>query len=125
MSIKEGLYYSKDHQWISKKADHLVVGITDFAQAELGDIVFAELPEVGEKLNKKSSFAVLESIKAVSDVFMPVSAKIIEINDLLFDNPELINSEPYVKGWLIKIEPENDFKAEDFLTAAEYAEFIS
>lgn len=124
MSIKEDLYYSEDHEWVKETEDCLIIGVTDFAQAELGDIVFVELPEVGEEFDKNDSFGVLESVKAVSDTFIPVSGQVIAINEELEDNPELINEDPYNKGWLIKLDPADDSELDDLLSAEEYAEFI-
>ncbi|RQD77744.1 MAG: glycine cleavage system protein GcvH [Halanaerobium sp. MSAO_Bac5] len=124
MSVKEGLLYSEDHEWVKKEDDLLVIGVSDFAQEELGDIVFVELPEVGEEFESGDSFGVLESVKAVSDTFIPVSAKVVEINEVLFDQPELINDDPYGEGWLIKVEAEDLSELEELLSAEEYAEFL-
>ncbi len=124
MSVKDGLYYSEDHEWVREEEDCLVIGVTDFAQEELGDIVFVELPEAGEEFEKNDSFGVLESVKAVSDTFIPVSAKIMEVNENLIDNPELINDDPYDEGWLIKVDPADDSELDELLSAEEYAEFI-
>ena len=124
MSIKDDLYYSEDHEWVREEEDYLVIGVTDFAQEELGDIVFVELPEVEEEFDKGDSFGVLESVKAVSDSFIPVSGRIIEVNEALLDNPELINDDPYGEGWLIKVDPADDTELDELLSAEEYAEFI-
>ncbi|MGM0499858.1 MAG: glycine cleavage system protein GcvH [Bacillota bacterium] len=124
MSVKEDLYYSEDHEWIREEEDFLVIGVTDFAQEELGDIVFVELPEVDEEFDKDDSFGVLESVKAVSDTFIPVSGRVIEVNEDLLDNPELINDDPYGEGWLIKIDPADDTELDELLSAEEYADFI-
>jgi glycine cleavage system H protein len=124
MSVKDDLYYSEDHEWIREEEDYLLIGITDFAQEELGDIVFVELPEVDEEFDKDDSFGVLESVKAVSDTFIPISGKVIEVNEDLIDNPELINDDPYGDGWLIKVEPADDSELDELLSAEEYAEFI-
>ena len=124
MSVKDDLYYSEDHEWIREEEDYLLIGITDFAQEELGDIVFVELPEVDEEFDKDDSFGVLESVKAVSDTFIPISGKVIEVNEDLIDNPELINNDPYGDGWLIKVEPAADSELDELLSAEEYAEFI-
>jgi len=124
MTIKDNLLYSKDHEWVREDGDILVIGISDFAQDELGDIVFAELPEVEEEFENGDSFGVLESVKAVSDTFIPVSGKVVEVNEELFDNPELINEDPYGNGWLIKIDPVDDTELDELLTAEEYAEFL-
>lgn len=124
MSVKKDLYYSKDHEWLKVEEDYLIIGVTDFAQEELGDIVFVELPEVDEEFNKDDSFGVLESVKAVSDTFIPVSGRIIEVNEDLIDNPELINEDPYGEGWLIKVDPDDDSELDELLTAEEYSEFL-
>jgi glycine cleavage system H protein len=124
MSVKEDLYYSEDHEWVREEEDYLVIGVTDFAQEELGDIVFVELPEVDEEFDKDDSFGVLESVKAVSDTFIPVSGRVIEVNEDLLDNPELINDDPYGDGWLIKVDPADDSELDELLSAEEYAEFI-
>lgn len=124
MSVKDDLYYSEDHEWVREEEDCLVIGVTDFAQEELGDIVFVELPEVEEKFEKNDSFGVLESVKAVSDTFIPVSGKITEVNETLMDNPELINDDPYGDGWLVKVDPADDTELDELLSAEEYAEFI-
>jgi glycine cleavage system H protein len=124
MSVKADLYYSEDHEWIREEEDFLVIGVTDFAQEELGDIVFVELPEVDEEFDKDDSFGVLESVKAVSDTFIPVSGRVIEVNEDLLDNPELINDDPYGEGWLIKIDPADDTELDELLSAEEYADFI-
>ncbi|MGP3778268.1 glycine cleavage system protein GcvH [Halanaerobium saccharolyticum] len=124
MSVKEDLYYSEDHEWVREEEDYLVIGVTDFAQEELGDIVFVELPEVDEEFDKDDSFGVLESVKAVSDTFIPVSGRVIEVNEDLLDNPELINDDPYGEGWLIKVDPADDSELDELLSAEEYAEFI-
>src|SRR6056297_129965 len=124
MSVKENLYYSEDHEWVREEEDCLVIGVSDFAQEELGDIVFVELPEVEEEFDKDDSFGVLESVKAVSDTFIPVSGRVIEVNEALIDNPELINDDPYGEGWLIKVDPADDSELDELLSAEEYAEFI-
>lgn len=124
MSVKDDLYYSEDHEWVRQEEDYLVIGVTDFAQEELGDIVFVELPDVEEEFDKDDSFGVLESVKAVSDTFIPVSGRIIEVNENLIDNPELINDDPYGEGWLIKVDPADDSELDELLSAEEYAEFI-
>ncbi|PTV97919.1 glycine cleavage system H protein [Halanaerobium saccharolyticum] len=124
MSVKEDLYYSEDHEWVREEEDYLVIGVTDFAQEELGDIVFVELPEVDEEFDKDDSFGVLESVKAVSDTFIPVSGRVIKVNEDLLDNPELINDDPYGEGWLIKVDPADDSELDELLSAEEYAEFI-
>ncbi len=124
MSVKDDLLYSKDHEWVREEDDILVIGISDFAQEELGDIVFAELPEVEEEFETGDSFGVLESVKAVSDTFIPLGGKVVEVNEELLDHPELINEDPYGDGWLIKIDPFDDTELDELLTAEEYTEFL-
>jgi len=124
MSVKDDLLYSEDHEWVREEDDLLVIGISDYAQEELGDIVFAELPEVEEEFETGDSFGVLESVKAVSDTFIPLGGKVIEVNEELLDHPELINDDPYGEGWLIKIDPYDDSELDELLTAEEYAAFI-
>lgn len=124
MSVKDDLLYSKDHEWVREEDDILVIGISDFAQEELGDIVFAELPEVEEEFETGDSFGVLESVKAVSDTFIPLGGRVVEVNEELLDHPELINEDPYGDGWLIKIDPFDDTEMDELLTAEEYAEFL-
>jgi glycine cleavage system H protein len=124
MSVKDDLLYSKDHEWVREEDDILVIGISDFAQEELGDIVFAELPEVEEEFETGDSFGVLESVKAVSDTYIPLGGKVVEVNEELLDHPELINEDPYGDGWLIKIDPFDDTEMDELLTAEEYAEFL-
>jgi glycine cleavage system H protein len=124
MSVREDLLYSKDHEWVREDGDILVIGISDFAQEELGDIVFAELPEVDEEFETGDSFGVLESVKAVSDTFIPLGGKVVAVNEELLDHPELINDDPYGDGWMIKIDPFDDTELDELLTAEEYAEFL-
>lgn len=124
MNVKEELYYSEDHEWVRVEEDYLVIGVSDFAQDELGDIVFVELPEVEEEFEKGDSFGVLESVKAVSDTFIPVSGKVIKVNEDLIDQPELINDDPYGEGWLIKIEPADDSELDELMSVEEYTEFL-
>lgn len=124
MSVKDDLLYSEDHEWVREEDELLVIGISDYAQDELGDIVFAELPEVDEEFESGDSFGVLESVKAVSDTFIPLGGKVIEVNEELLDHPELINDDPYGEGWLIKIDPFDDSELDELLTAEEYAAFI-
>ncbi len=99
--------YSKDHTWVKFEDEKALVGITDYAQKELGDVVFIEFPEIGRELSSGESFGVIESVKAVSDLHVPVGGKVIELNEELQDSPEIINSDPYDKGWIIAIEPDD------------------
>ena len=120
MKIIEEFKYTKDHEWINVKEG--VVGITDFAQGELGDVVFVELPNIGEIFSKDDVFGTVEAVKTVADLYIPVSGKIIEINEALESNPELINSNPYDQGWIIKIELSNSDEVSSLLNNEEYKE---
>ncbi|MDK2836331.1 MAG: glycine cleavage system protein [Thermosediminibacterales bacterium] len=118
------LKYTKEHEWIKEEDDNYVVGITLHAQEELGDIVFVELPEVGEKFEQGESFAVVESVKAVSDIYAPVSGKVIKVNEKLLDKPELINEDPYGEGWIAVFEIEDPAEIDNLLSADEYKQFL-
>jgi glycine cleavage system H protein len=125
MEIPEGLKYSKEHEWVLVEGQSATIGITEFAQEELGDIVFVELPEVGEKVVKDDPFGAVESVKAVSDVYAPVSGAVLEINDVLPDNPETINDDPYGDGWMIRVELSDLEDLKDLMDADEYAEYVA
>ena len=125
MNIPENLKYTKDHEWLKMDGDVAVVGITDFAQGELGDIVFVEIETEGEQLAKEETFGTIEAVKTVSDLFMPVSGEVIEINPKLEDNPEVINQDPYGDGWLIKIKLEDTGEIDDLMDAAAYTAQVS
>ena len=120
MNTPEELKYSKAHQWIKIDNETGVVGITDYAQSQLTDIVFVDLPEVGKKITKNERIASVESVKSVSDVFCPVSGVITEINEQLLDNPELINNDCYNEGWIIKIKLTDPKEAESLLSSVDY-----
>ncbi len=124
MKIPEGLKYTKDHEWIKVDGEEAYVGITDYAQNELGDIVFVEVETEGESLNKQESFGTIEAVKTVSDMFMPVSGKILEFNDELESSPEIINKDPYDKGWILKIKITNPDEVNDLLDAEGYKKLI-
>jgi glycine cleavage system H protein len=124
MEFPEGLKYSKEHEWVLVEDKVAIIGITEFAEHELGDVVYVELPEVGEKIVKDDPFAAVESVKAVSDVFAPVSGTVLEINDTLPENPETINDDPYGDGWMIKVEMTDKDDLKDLMSAEEYAEYI-
>ncbi|HMA59774.1 MAG TPA: glycine cleavage system protein GcvH [Halanaerobiales bacterium] len=124
MSIPNDLFYTENHEWISVDGKDAVVGITDHAQEELGDIVFVELPSVEEEVDQFEEFGVIESVKAVSDVFMPASGVIVEVNEELMDRPELINEDPYGSGWLIKIEIKDKDELEELMDSTEYEAFL-
>lgn len=124
MEFPEGLKYSKEHEWVLVEDRIAIIGITEFAQQELGDIVFVELPEVGEKLVKDDPFGAVESVKAVSDIYAPVSGTVIEVNESLPDNPETINDDAYGDGWMIKVEMTDKDDLKDLMNAEEYAEYV-
>jgi glycine cleavage system H protein len=124
MNIPENLKYTNDHEWLRIEDDFAVVGITEFAQGELGDIVFVEVETVGETLNQGDSFGTIEAVKTVSDMFIPVSGEITEFNEALESSPELINSDPYGNGWVIKLRIDNAAELNDLLSATEYANLI-
>lgn len=120
MIIPENLKYTSEHEWISVEGDVAFVGITSFAQGELGDIVFVEIETQGETLAKGETFGTIEAVKTVSDLFMPVSGEVVEVNPALEASPELVNKDPYGQGWLIKISLPNPEELGDLLTATEY-----
>jgi len=124
MNIPSALKYTKEHEWIRVEGDTAFVGITDFAQGELGDIVFLEIETSGESLAIEEVFGTIEAVKTVSDLFMPISGEVIEINPLLEEHPELVNTDPYGKGWLIKITPKDASELEKLLSASEYAAML-
>lgn len=122
MNIPETLQYTKDHEWIKIEGKTALVGITDFAQSELGDIVYLDINTVGEEINEHEVFGTVEAVKTVSDLFMPVSGKILEVNPILESNPEKVNSDPYGEGWMIKVELKGS--ANGLLSASQYTELI-
>jgi glycine cleavage system H protein len=124
MEIKPELKYTKDHEWISIDGDNATIGITDYAQGELGDIVYVEIEALGEELEKEEIFGSVEAVKTVSDLFLPVSGEITELNEGLEDNPELINDDPYGEGWIIKMKISSQSELSDLLSADDYKELI-
>ena len=124
MSIPANLKYTKDHEWIKFDGEIATVGITDFAQGELGDIIFLEFPDVDESFNEGDVFGTIEAVKTVSDLFMPVSGKIVEVNEALNDDPENVNSSPYDSGWMVKIELSADSSKDSLLDSKSYIEMI-
>ena len=124
MEIKENLSYTNDHEWIKIDGNAALVGITDFAQSELGDIVFIEVETIGEDLNKNEVFGTVEAVKTVSDLFIPVSGKVLEFNSALDDNPELVNESPYEEGWIVKMEISNLDEISDLLDSKAYKSLI-
>ena len=124
MEIKPELKYTKDHEWILVDGDQATIGITDYAQGELGDIVYVEIESIGDELQKEEIFGSVEAVKTVSDLFIPVSGEITEMNENLEDNPELINDDPYGEGWIIKMKINDSNELGDLLGADEYKEII-
>ncbi|HBY68634.1 MAG: glycine cleavage system protein H [Flavobacteriaceae bacterium] len=124
MNIPAELKYTKDHEWIKIEGDVATVGVTDFAQGELGDIVYVEVETVDETLDREEVFGTVEAVKTVSDLFLPLSGEIIEFNENLENEPEKVNSDPYGDGWMIKIKISNQEEIEDLLDAAAYKEII-
>lgn len=124
MKVPNELKYSKDHEWVKLEGDVAIVGITDYAQSELGDIVFVDVDTEGEEISAQEVFGSIEAVKTVSDLFMPVSGEVIEINPDLEDNPELVNQDPYGKGWIIKVKVSNKDLSE-LLDADAYKDLIS
>ena len=124
MEHPEGLKYSKEHEWVLVEGKIATVGITEYAQEELGDIVYVELPEVGEKVVKDDPFGVVESVKAVSDIYAPINGTVVEINDALPDSPETINEDPFGDGWMIKVEMTEMDDLKDLMNADDYAEYV-
>jgi len=124
MDFPEELKYTDDHEWVSVEGDIVTVGITDFAQDQLGDIVFVELPEVGDTLKVGKTFGVVESVKAVSDVYAPVSGEVVEINEELPDEPEALNNSPYEAGWMVKIKLTDSAVLDGLMDVTAYHEFV-
>ena len=125
MNIADSLLYTDDHEWIKIEESKAIIGITDFAQSELGDIVFIEFPDKGDTFLKGDTIGTIEAVKTVADLYAPVSGKILELNLVLDDNAELINSDPFGKGWLIKMELSNPDETSDLLSAEDYGKLIS
>jgi len=122
MNILENLKYTKDHEWLRVEGGEAYIGITDFAQSELGDIVFVEVDTIGEIIEKEETFGTIEAVKTVSDMFMPVSGEILAFNEALESNPELINKDPYGEGWVIKIKITEPAQVNELLSASKYSE---
>lgn len=125
MNIPQELKYTKDHEWIKLEGNEALIGITDFAQKELGDIVYVEIESEGDELDKGDVFGTVEAVKTVSDLFMPIAGKIIEVNENLETAPETVNSDPYEKGWMIKVELSDTSGLDDVLSADEYKSLVS
>ncbi len=124
MNIPQNLKYTKDHEWIRVEGNQAYIGLTDYAQGELGDIVFIEIETVGEKLAKEEIFGTVEAVKTVSDMFMPVSGEVLEVNPKLEEKPEVVNKDPYGEGWFIKIAVSNAAELNELLDADAYAKLL-
>ncbi|GIW20352.1 MAG: glycine cleavage system H protein [Chloroflexota bacterium] len=125
MSVPPELRYTKEHEWLRLAGDEATVGITAYAAEQLGDIVFVELPEMGRSLDQFATFGVVESVKAVSDLYAPISGEVVAVNTALADRPELVNNDPYGEGWLIRIKPRDPAEVEALLDAAAYEQLVS
>jgi glycine cleavage system H protein len=123
-NVPEGLYYSKDHEWLRVEGDTGTVGITDHAQNSLGDVVYVELPKAGETFSAHDTFGSVESVKAVSELFLPVAGEVTEVNESLADEPEKVNSDPYGAGWMLRVKLSNRGEVDSLLSAAEYEDYI-
>ena len=124
MNIPENLKYTKDHEWVRVEGDEAYVGITDYAQGELGDIVFIEIETEGEELAKEEVFGTIEAVKTVSDMFMPVGGEVLEVNEKLEESPEVVNNDPYGEGWLIKIKLTDAGELDELLDSAAYKNLL-
>jgi len=125
MNIPSNLKYTKDHEWILVDGDVATIGVTDFAQGQLGDIVFVEIETEGEMLDKEEVFGTIEAVKTVSDAFMPITGEVVEVNSILADQPDSINKDPYGAGWMIKVKVANPAEIDELLTAEQYAALIN
>lgn len=125
MNVPDNLYYTDEHEWVLLEDDIATIGITDYAQGELGDVVFVELPQAGDYISQMEPFGTIEAVKAVSDLFAPVSGEVIEVNELLTDEPELVNKDPYGDGWMIKVKLSDTSEIENLLSPKDYKEKIS
>ncbi|MCT2535932.1 glycine cleavage system protein GcvH [Aquibacillus koreensis] len=124
MNLPKDLRYSEEHEWVKEEGDKVRIGITEHAQSELGDIVFVELPEVGDEVEADEPFGSVESVKTVSELYAPVSGKVVEVNEELDDSPEFVNESPYEKAWMIVVEPSDRSQLDDLMTADQYKEMI-
>jgi len=123
-NVPEGLYYSKDHEWLRVEGETGTVGITDHAQNSLGDVVYVELPKAGETFAAHDTFGSVESVKAVSELFLPVAGEVTEVNESLSDEPEKVNTDPYGEGWMLRVKLSNRGEVDSLLSAAEYEDYI-
>jgi glycine cleavage system H protein len=125
MNVPENLKYTENHEWLRTEGDEAIIGITDYAQGELGDVVFVEIETQGETLARRDVFGTIEAVKTVSDLFMPVAGEVLELNAKLEEEPELVNKDPFGDGWMIRIRMENTSEVEDLLSAEQYIALIS
>ena len=125
MEFPKGLRYSQEHEWVAVSGDIATIGITDYAQEQLGDVVYVELPAVGKVLNKDETFGVVESVKAVSDIYAPVSGTVTEVNAELPNTPELVNADPYGKAWMVRVQLSNPQEVDELMDAAAYQKFVA
>lgn len=124
-NIPENLRYSKDHEWIEVNGETATIGITDYAQHALGDVVYIDLPRAGDRFGTHEAFGSVESVKAVSEIFTPVAGEVVEVNDGINDTPEAVNNEPYTDGWIVKVKMDNPLEADAMLSAVEYEEYLA
>ncbi|MBT3518208.1 MAG: glycine cleavage system protein GcvH [Candidatus Marinimicrobia bacterium] len=125
MNTPDHLLYTEEHEWADYKDDVVVIGITDYAQSQLGDVIFIELPDVGDEINLGDAFGEIEAVKTVSELFAPISGTITEVNEALDDSPEKVNSDPFDEGWLIKVTPSNPEEKDELMNFLSYEEFVS
>jgi glycine cleavage system H protein len=125
MNIPENLRYSKDHEWVSVDGDTATIGITDYAQHSMGDVVYVELPKEGESFGAHEAFGSVESVKAVSEIFTPIAGEVVEVNESLNDTPEVVNNDPYGAAWMVKLKMANAGEADALLNAVEYEEYLN
>lgn len=124
MNLPEDLKYSKEHEWVRVSGNIATIGISDYAQDQLGEIVFVELPDEGEEFEKDDAFGVVESVKSVNDIYSPIGGRVVEVNDPVVDSPEIVNEDPYAEGWLVKIEITDPKELGELMSAKEYAAYI-
>ncbi len=124
MNIPQELKYTKDHEWVRVEGDHIVIGVTDFAQKELGDIVYVDVDSEGDTVEKDEVFGSVEAVKTVSDLFMPITGEVVEFNEALEDAPEVVNNDPYGDGWMIKVAISDAKELESLLTAEQYKDLV-
>jgi glycine cleavage system H protein len=124
LNLPDDIRYTSEHEWARPAGDAVRVGVTDYAQEQLGDITFVELPQIGDAYNRGDQFGTLESTKAVGDLFMPLTGEVVAVNEALVESPELVNQDPYVAGWIADVKPENPGELEELMTNSEYREML-